>query len=194
MGVGLRFVVGETADIKDMNPPLLIDCSVSARGYEYDLVDININKGDVCIGIRSDGVCNYDSTDNSGIGSNGFTSLLGLDLSDRLKTLILHPTRTYYPFIKRLLGRAAPSALIHVTGGGHKKACRFTENQPLFNCLLPQGEVWDGLTEHGVNLDGFNMGYRLQVFIDADDFNEVMLVANELGLTAEVIGCGLIEK
>jgi len=73
-GIGIYLSGGETADIGDLVRTLVVDASVFCRLKRKDVIDgSRVVAGDVIIGLASDGVANYETYYNSGIGSNGLT-------------------------------------------------------------------------------------------------------------------------
>ena len=65
---------GETADVGDIVRSIDVGYSTFGRMKREDLVINNILDGNVIVGFASDGKAVYESTYNSGIGSNGLTS------------------------------------------------------------------------------------------------------------------------
>ncbi|HEV2481973.1 MAG TPA: AIR synthase related protein [Puia sp.] len=74
-GVGIRYLGGETADVGDVVRTIAVNGTMTAR-WPKDLLVTNdkIQPGDVIIGFASSGQAVYETTYNSGIGSNGLTS------------------------------------------------------------------------------------------------------------------------
>ena len=74
-GIHIHFTGGETADLGDAVRTITVDACLSARLQKSDLIlTQNIQPGQLIIGFSSDGQTSYESTYNSGIGSNGLTS------------------------------------------------------------------------------------------------------------------------
>ena len=72
--VNLHLSGGETADVGDIVRTIDVGYTTFARMKKADLVINDIKDGNVIVGISSSGQCSYESTYNSGIGSNGLTS------------------------------------------------------------------------------------------------------------------------
>jgi phosphoribosylformylglycinamidine cyclo-ligase len=72
-GIDITFTGGETADLGDTVRTLTVDGVMTARMRRDDIVHIDIKPGDYIVGLASAGQSAYESTYNSGIGSNGFT-------------------------------------------------------------------------------------------------------------------------
>lgn len=73
-GIQLHFAGGETADVGDVCRTADVGFTVMARGRRQDILDIQIQDGDVIVGIASYGQAIYEDSYNSGIGCNGLTS------------------------------------------------------------------------------------------------------------------------
>lgn len=65
---------GETADVGDLVGTVIVDSTVFARLARKDVIDAShIKAGDVIIGLASFGQAIYETSPNSGIGSNGYS-------------------------------------------------------------------------------------------------------------------------
>jgi len=74
-GVGIFSTGGETADIGDLVRTIVVDSTVTARMRRSEVIDNgNIRAGDVIVGLASYGQASYESSYNSGMGSNGLTA------------------------------------------------------------------------------------------------------------------------
>ncbi|WP_276485987.1 AIR synthase related protein [Paraflavitalea pollutisoli] len=74
-GVNIHFLGGETADVGDVVRTIAVNGTMTARWPKDKLVtNEKIQPGDVIVGFASFGQAKYESTYNSGIGSNGLTS------------------------------------------------------------------------------------------------------------------------
>ncbi|WP_420459798.1 AIR synthase-related protein [Neolewinella sp.] len=110
--------------------------------------------------------------------------------------LVLSPTRTYLPVLKRLLDELHGSinGIIHCTGGGQTKVIKFIDNvrvvkdslfpvPPLFELIRQEsGTDWRELYQV------FNMGHRLEVYLPEERAQEVIDVAGGFGIAARVVG------
>lgn len=75
LGVNVTLTGGETADVGDLVRTIIVDTTVIARMKRADVVDNHhISDGDVVVGLASFGQSTYESSYNSGMGSNGLTS------------------------------------------------------------------------------------------------------------------------
>ncbi len=111
--------------------------------------------------------------------------------------LVLSPTRTYLPVLKRLLEEVGPglSGLIHCTGGAQTKVIKFIDDDvrvvkdrlfappPLFELIRQEsGTDWRELYQV------FNMGHRLEAYVDQRYAQSVIDIARALGIDAQVVG------
>ncbi len=75
IGVNVRYLGGETADVGDVVRTVAVNGTMTARWPKNRLVtNEKIKAGSVIIGLSSSGKSSYESEYNSGIGSNGLTS------------------------------------------------------------------------------------------------------------------------
>ncbi len=75
MGVGIKYLGGETADVGDVVRTVAVNGTMTARWPKSKLVtNDKIAPGDVIVGLSSYGQASYENAYNSGIGSNGLTS------------------------------------------------------------------------------------------------------------------------
>lgn len=232
-GVDIVLSGGETADVGDIVRTLDVGFTAFARMRREEVVQNDIQDGDLIIGLASFGQAVYEQAYNSGIGSNGLTSarhdVLSKEymlsypetfdpqtpadllysgtkkLQDLVPTpsgpipvgkLLLSPTRTYLPFLRRLLEthRNEIHGLIHCTGGAQSKVLKFLRGQaaikdnlfdppPLFGLIQQEsGASWEEMYRV------FNMGHRLEVYTHPEMANEVIAMAASLGIDAAVIG------
>jgi len=110
--------------------------------------------------------------------------------------LVLSPTRTYAPIIKKLLGvcRDDIHGMVHCSGGGQTKVLHFTENvaitkdnmfktPPLFQLIQKQsGTSWEEMYQV------FNMGHRMELYVNEVAADEIIAIANSFGVEAQIIG------
>ena len=110
--------------------------------------------------------------------------------------LVLSPTRTYAPVIKRLLDimRPAIHGMVHCTGGAQTKVMHFVENKhvvkdnlfpipPLFSLIAREsGTDWAEMYKV------FNMGHRMEIYVAPADAERVIETSRSFGIDARVIG------
>jgi phosphoribosylformylglycinamidine cyclo-ligase len=74
-GVNIQYLGGETADVGDVVRTIAVNGTMVARWPKNKLItNEKIKAGDVIVGLASYGQSTYETTYNSGIGSNGLTS------------------------------------------------------------------------------------------------------------------------
>jgi phosphoribosylformylglycinamidine cyclo-ligase len=74
-GVGVHSGGGETADVGDLTGTVTVDsCAVVVMDRDQVIDNANIKPGLSIVGLASSGQANYETFENSGIGSNGLTS------------------------------------------------------------------------------------------------------------------------
>ena len=117
---------------------------------------------------------------------------LGIDAGK----LVLSPTRTYAPVIKALLDQLRPRihGMVHCSGGAQTKVMHFVENKrvtknnlfpipPLFRIIQEQsGTDWSEM------YNVFNMGHRMEIYIDPAYADEVIQISKSFGIDARVVG------
>ena len=111
--------------------------------------------------------------------------------------LVLSPTRTYAPLVKALLDKMRPRihGMIHCSGGAQTKILHFLapglhvikDNllpvPPLFN-LIQRESATDWAEMYKV----FNMGTRMEIYVDPADAQLVIDTAASFGIPAQIIG------
>jgi len=131
------------------------------------------------------------------IGSKKLTdtiSVAGLDLT--VGKLLLSPTRTYLPYLKRLLEELHDkiSGIIHNTGGGQTKVLKFIEQKRVIKDeLFPLPRLFELIQQEAGTpwkemYQVFNMGHRLEVYLPETAAPRAIEMARELGIDAQVIG------
>lgn len=74
-GVDIHSGGGETADVGDLTPSVVVDsCATAVMPRRAVITGREIKPGLAIVGLSSSGRCGYEDADNSGIGSNGLTS------------------------------------------------------------------------------------------------------------------------
>lgn len=118
------------------------------------------------------------------------------DSSVNAGKLVLSPTRTYAPVIKRLLSLMRPKihGMVHCSGGAQTKIMHFVEGKhvikdnlfpvpPLFRLIKEQsGTPWAEMYKV------FNMGHRMEIYVAPSDAQAVMDVAAEFGIESRIVG------
>jgi phosphoribosylformylglycinamidine cyclo-ligase len=73
-GINVQLTGGETADVGDLVRTVIVDSTLTCRPKKADIIENNIQPGNVIVGFASYGHAVYEDIYNSGIGSNGLTS------------------------------------------------------------------------------------------------------------------------
>ena len=111
--------------------------------------------------------------------------------------LILSPTRTFAPVVKRILEESfdAVKGMIHSSGGGQTKCMKYMpENVKVVKDKLFDAPEIFNIIQQASGADQkemyqvFNMGCRLEIYTDANSADRMISIANELGIDARVIG------
>ena len=117
---------------------------------------------------------------------------LGIDAGK----LVLSPTRTYAPVIKKLLDemRSQIHGMVHCSGGAQTKIMHFVEKMkvvknnlfpvpPLFNIIQEQsGTDWHEMYKV------FNMGHRMEIYVDSSNAQKVIDISHSFGIDAQIVG------
>ena len=127
----------------------------------------------------------------------------GLNLTDAVKDspldagkLVLSPTRTYAPVVKKLLDALRPQihGMVHCSGGAQTKILHFVENvhvikdnlfpiPPLFRTIQEQSKTdWKEMYKV------FNCGHRFEVYLPQEYAQQVIEISKSFGIDAQVIG------
>ena len=123
-------------------------------------------------------------------------------LTDKCKThknigkLLLSPTRTYSPIIKKIIENYFNkiSGIIHCTGGGQTKILHFVNNKRIIkNELFKIPEIFEIIhqdTESSFKemYEVFNMGHRMEIYCSQTVANDIIDISKEFNVDAKVIG------
>jgi phosphoribosylformylglycinamidine cyclo-ligase len=110
--------------------------------------------------------------------------------------LVLSPTRTYAPVIKKILEtmRSEIHGMVHCSGGGQTKIMHFIDNMHivkndmfplpiLFRLIQEQsGTPWQEMYKV------FNMGHRFEIYTDKKNAASIIDIAAGFNLEAKIIG------
>jgi len=123
---------------------------------------------------------------------------LGQKYSESIKAgkLVLSPTRTYLPVVKKIFSemKSEIHGMIHCTGGGQTKVMKFVDGlhvmkdnmfsvPPLFRIIKEtSGTSWKEMYQV------FNMGHRLELYLSETNAQAIIDIASEYNLEAKVIG------
>lgn len=118
------------------------------------------------------------------------------DLPLDIGQLVLSPTRTYAPVIRRILEELPGKidGMVHCSGGAQTKVLHFIENlhvikdnmfsvPPLFKLIQEEsGTDWREM------YTVFNMGHRMELYTDESSAEEIIEIARTFDLEAQIIG------
>ena len=111
--------------------------------------------------------------------------------------LVLSPTRTYAPVIKRILDELRPEVhgMVHCTGGAQTKVlhfvgenCRVVKDNmfpvpPLFRAIHDcSGTDWKEMYQV------FNMGHRMEIYVRPEVAGQVIAISRSFNIDAQVVG------
>ncbi len=110
--------------------------------------------------------------------------------------LVLSPTRTYAPVIKKLLDemRADIHGMVHCSGGAQTKVMHFVEGKhvvkdnlfpvpPLFDLIQREsGTDWKEMYKV------FNMGHRMEIYVNPEVAQRVIVISESMGIPARIVG------
>ena len=111
--------------------------------------------------------------------------------------LVLSPTRTYAPVIKRILDlhRADIHGMVHCTGGAQTKVLHFVGD----NCHVVKDNLFDvpplfRLIQKASGTDWremyqvFNMGHRMEIYVAPEMADAIIAISKSFGIDAQVVG------
>lgn len=110
--------------------------------------------------------------------------------------LVLSPTRTYAPVIKRILDemRKDIHGMVHCSGGAQTKVLHFVDNvhvikdnmfdvPPLFKTIHEEsGTDWKEMYKV------FNMGHRFEIYLSPEKAEKVIEIAKSFNIDAQIVG------
>lgn len=110
--------------------------------------------------------------------------------------LVLSPTRTYAPVVRRLLEEMRPAVhgMVHCTGGAQTKIMHFVNGKHVVkDNLFPIPPLFDLIqkesgTDWAEMYKVFNMGHRLEVYTSPRHAQEVINIARAFNIDARIIG------
>jgi len=110
--------------------------------------------------------------------------------------LVLSPTRTYAPVIKKILEnhRNDIHGMVHCSGGAQTKVLHFIDKlhiikdnlfpiPPLFEMIQQEsGTSWEEMYKV------FNMGHRMELYVNEDIAKSLIEISESFGIEAKIIG------
>ena len=111
--------------------------------------------------------------------------------------LVLSPTRTYAPVIKKLLSKYNSNqihGMVHCSGGAQTKVLHFVDNvhvikdnlfpvPPLFK-LIQENSKTDWKEMYQV----FNCGHRMEIYIPAEIAQDIIEISKSFNIDAQIVG------
>lgn len=110
--------------------------------------------------------------------------------------LVLSPTRTYAPVIKSILNalRGQIHGMVHCSGGAQTKVMHFVKDVHVIkDNLFPIPPLFDMIQkESGTSFKEmyqvFNMGHRMEIYLNPNHADEVIQIAQSFGIPAQIVG------
>ncbi|MBT7319935.1 MAG: phosphoribosylformylglycinamidine cyclo-ligase [Flavobacteriaceae bacterium] len=111
--------------------------------------------------------------------------------------LVLSPTRTYAPIIKKVLEKYNSNdihGMVHCSGGAQTKILHFIDKfhiikdnlfpvPPLFELIKKESDTsWKEMYKV------FNMGHRMELYVSPDCSEEIINISKSFGVDAKIIG------
>lgn len=110
--------------------------------------------------------------------------------------LVLSPTRTYAPIVKKILEshRSHIHGMVHCSGGAQTKVLHFVDNvhvikdnlfpvPPLFKLIHEQsGTDWKEMYKV------FNMGHRYEIYLPQEYAQDIIAIAKSFNVDAQIVG------
>ena len=131
-------------------------------------------------------------------GSKQLTDLVDIGNGQTVTAgkLVLSPTRTYAPVIKQILDnyRSQIHGMVHCSGGAQTKVLHFVDGlhivknnlfpiPPLFKLIQEESKTsWQEMYKV------FNMGHRMELYVDADIADDLIAITKSFGIDAQIIG------
>jgi phosphoribosylformylglycinamidine cyclo-ligase len=110
--------------------------------------------------------------------------------------LVLSPTRTYAPIIKKVLDTMKNKihGMVHCSGGGQTKILHFVNNLHVIkDNLFPVPVLFDLIQKESKTnwkemYRVFNMGHRMELYVISEDASKIIEISRAFGVDAQVIG------
>ncbi|MDD2577588.1 MAG: AIR synthase-related protein [Bacteroidales bacterium] len=140
----------------------------------------------------------YDNSLNDEVvycGTKQLTSPTEIEGMDAGK-MVLSPTRTYAPIIKKILEthRAKIDGMVHCSGGAQTKVLHFVDSvhiikdnlfpiPPLFKMIHQESQTsWQEMYKV------FNMGHRMEIYTDPQTAQDIIAISKTFNVDAQIIG------
>ncbi len=111
--------------------------------------------------------------------------------------LVLSPTRTYAPIIKKILNKFTSKeihGMVHCSGGAQTKILHFIDNlhiikdnmfaiPPLFKLIQDQSKTdWKEMYQV------FNCGHRMELYVSSEIANDIIEISKSFSVDAKIVG------
>ncbi len=111
--------------------------------------------------------------------------------------LVLSPTRTYAPIIKKILSKYSAKeihGMVHCSGGAQTKILHFIDSlhiikdnlfdvPPLFKLIQEQSNTnWKEMYQV------FNCGHRMELYVPKEIANDIIAISNSFNVDAQIVG------
>ena len=111
--------------------------------------------------------------------------------------LVLSPTRTYAPIIKKILSKYSNKdihGMVHCSGGAQTKILHFINNlhiikdnlfeaPPLFKLIQKESKTdWKEMYQV------FNMGHRMELYVNEEIAEEIIAISKSFNVDAKIVG------
>ena len=205
-GVNIFATGGETADVGDLVRTIIVDSTVGQATYEKEYNG----------GMGSNGLTSarhdvfhkylskkypesYDPTVPEELIYSGTKKLTDAVVDSPLDAgkLVLSPTRTYAPIIKKILNSIDTTKLhgmVHCSGGAQTKILHFINDlhiikdnlfptPPLFKLIQEESKTdWKEMYQV------FNMGHRMELYVKPEIADEIIAISKSFNVEAQIIG------
>jgi len=119
-----------------------------------------------------------------------------VDLPVDIGKLILSPTRTYAPVIKKILDvhRKNIHGMIHCSGGAQTKVLNFVNNLHIVkDNMFPVPELFRIIQEESGTgwqemYQVFNMGHRFEIYLPESFAKDIISISNSFNIDAQIVG------
>ncbi|HFS67918.1 MAG TPA: phosphoribosylformylglycinamidine cyclo-ligase [Flavobacteriia bacterium] len=128
------------------------------------------------------------------VGSKNLTDITETELD--VGKLVLSPTRTYAPIIKKILEkyRKQINGMVHCSGGAQTKILHFIDKLHIIkDHLLPTPPLFK-LIQKESNTDWkemyqvFNMGHRMELYVPKEIAQDIIEISRSFNVEAQIIG------
>ncbi len=141
----------------------------------------------------------YDSSLPESLTYSGSKNLTDKIIDSPLDAgkLVLSPTRTYAPILNRIfnvIGRNKINGIIHCSGGAQTKILHFIDNLHVIKDNLFETPIVFDLIQSESSTSWkemyqvFNMGHRMELYVDNKYSDEIIKISKSFGVDAKVIG------